>query len=486
MAIVKVHDPVASGNGYGSANPTINLPLGYTPAEGNVLIVYINTSIYGKNVSVTNISCANVTFSLIDNYYVHPSDTDVEGHLYLGIVGANAGKTVSVTISDHRTSYSFFEVTVVEYSGIDTSNPIDTIAHVGSGSLLEFTNTDTTDNCEHLLIACVGGYGAPTRMWDNGWSELSTTDVSYAGIDRTVYFGAKIVTSASNLDVTIGYATYVGDVAIGVSLRGKPTLISVTENFSIQETILRNKPVNISDSINASDALTRNKPSIPILDAVALTEALRKDCMLKVADSISMFETLLRNRSINVQDSINLLEYLTKTRMLTVSDLINLQDAVGRSKTFTLADNVTLTDAATVYFVHLIKHVADALSLSEVVYANKVLKVNENVYLVDDAKVDKRLYVTDQITLADLLLSHKLNVIADLIQVSDAQGIIINKLLRVSDSITFVELIVSGKVHFVLIINQLETLQAHIEEALRESSVTDEEFNADISEKEYS
>jgi hypothetical protein len=125
----------------------------------------LNVVIVGWNDSTAQITAVSDTMK--DAYQLAVGPTQVSGSLSQsifyakGITGAAAGaNAVTVTFS---AAANFPDVRILEYSGIDTSTPVDVFAAASGNSATSSSGTVTTTNATDLLLGanCV-------RTWTSG------------------------------------------------------------------------------------------------------------------------------------------------------------------------------------------------------------------------------------------------------------------------------------------------------------------------------
>jgi hypothetical protein len=123
----------------------------YTAAQG---AADLNVVIVGWN--DTTSSVASVTDSLGNTYALAVGPTAVSGFLtqsiyYLKNIGGAAagGNTVTVTFNQ---AAAFPDIRILEYSGVDTTSPVDVTASGSGNSNSAATNSVATTNASDLIL----------------------------------------------------------------------------------------------------------------------------------------------------------------------------------------------------------------------------------------------------------------------------------------------------------------------------------------------
>jgi YD repeat-containing protein len=195
------------------------------PAEAGVSYVQGNSGTSNQEVSTVSVTYSsaqaagdlNVVFVGWDNAtYAVQSITDTSGNTYVAAVGptvnssgatqtiyyatnisaaAAGANAVTVTFSN---SVSYPDVRILEYSGINTTNPLDTaIAAYGNGATLN-SGSLTITAANDLLVA--GGYGqhAYTGGAGAGYTEVLTSEWELVEDAIVATVGSYSATSSDN------------------------------------------------------------------------------------------------------------------------------------------------------------------------------------------------------------------------------------------------------------------------------------------------
>lgn len=245
MTFLRVQSKDAVGNG------TINITLGSTPTNGNVLIMTIgirgNNSPYTPS-SVISISQTGVTWSKVVESTIYKANAGwaLKDEIWKGMVGASPSTSITVTV----TTGAWASCDVCEYSysgilGVDKTN-------YSVGGLTASPTTGTTATTTYGNELWVGGiegyrYTGASFTFDsptNGFTEVLETAV--AGYLRAVYL-EKIVTSkgAAGCSESTGATTidYAGTIATFYEI------ITTTKTDSI-DILIQKLGITKTDSID--------------------------------------------------------------------------------------------------------------------------------------------------------------------------------------------------------------------------------------------
>jgi hypothetical protein len=204
-----VLDPVTrvQGNARGTTTGnTITVTLGSTPISGNVLVAAISTCTSSPSVTVSSIIQTNVNWTMLVSKYSGTGEVAVR--IFFGKVGANAGTTITITLSGNANRGGVADV--CEYSGIASVNYLDQTATAYGVSTTPSTGTTATTSQPNELwvgATAVNGYdfqSSPT----NGFTLLDGAGYSYTSLA----YLEKIVsaTGQAGSSTTISSSTGVG------------------------------------------------------------------------------------------------------------------------------------------------------------------------------------------------------------------------------------------------------------------------------------
>jgi hypothetical protein len=216
----------------------------------------------------------------------------------------------------------------------------------------------------------------------------------------------------------------VSDVYIDAGLAA--ILKEVADSFSLQDSLLCNKTLGLTDSVGIQEVLGRNKPSLPILDFIALNDHLKANKLCLLTDSVSF---------------VDLVTVFSGALIKSVVDAVGLHDAVLVDKPAVVTDAVSLLEQA---FRHKSAvSIVDFVGAVEVVLASKVLAVVDSAGLSDFLELLKALRVSDSLSLVDAV-STPSRFLRALDSLGLADGALVNKVLLVSENVSLAEVIEVG------------------------------------------
>lgn len=120
-----------------------------------------------------------------------------------------AGGETAVTFTGWGTSAWFTSIVMAEWSGIDTSSPLDVFANDGSNSASAVTSratgtTGTTAQNDELAVAAVGQGNTVTAL---SWTNSFATRDSNAQAGSGVYLADKILSATGTVTSTASWTT---------------------------------------------------------------------------------------------------------------------------------------------------------------------------------------------------------------------------------------------------------------------------------------
>ncbi|MCL1977625.1 MAG: hypothetical protein FWG55_05960 [Candidatus Bathyarchaeota archaeon] len=223
MAITRVQTPKRN---YAANSSTLNVTLNNAPANGNVLVAVIGT-FASTPPSVSSIAQASggVTWTR-QNY---SSDSALYGRrveIWTGIVAGTVSPTLTITLSANADPVI---ANVAEYSGLTTSNILDTMASsIGAyTTTLTTGTTPTTSQADELWIGGIinvinptsgAGITSPTNSFTlhDGSGYVGGLTVALAYLDRIVSATGAAYTGATGASGAT-YSAYAGCI---VTLKG--------------------------------------------------------------------------------------------------------------------------------------------------------------------------------------------------------------------------------------------------------------------------
>ena len=277
MTILKVQGPIR-GTATGSAT-SISVTMNSTPINGNVLIAVIGTGkIGGPYITVTSIIENGVSWNkqVQKSYVWHENTEDWEDiEIWLGIVGSGASTSIVIQLSSSISGMGAIAY-IGEYTGIDTSDPLDKTA--SDTGYTPFNGdpgqtctgvTSVTSKADELWIGgiacgCMSIYYNQTDP-TNGFS--LTTSNYYT---ESVAYLEKIVsaTGQAYTKTTISYADWVGCIA---TFKGKLS-VSLNETLSVQDLLTRQ--VNFrrlfEETLSLIDSVMKEKRYIYVRKVVSI------------------------------------------------------------------------------------------------------------------------------------------------------------------------------------------------------------------------
>jgi hypothetical protein len=240
MTITRVQTPKRN---YAANSSTLNVTLNNAPANGNVLVAVIGT-FASTPPSVSSIAQASggVTWTR-QNY---SSDSALYGRrveIWTGIVAGTVSPTLTITLSANADPVI---ANVAEYSGLNTSNILDTVAsNTGSyTTTLTTGTTPTTNQADELWIGGIinvinptsgAGITSPTNSFTlyDGTGYVGGLTVALAYLDRIVSATGTAYTGATGASGAT-YSAYAGCIVTlkgGTGGGGGPNLAATNLNL---------------------------------------------------------------------------------------------------------------------------------------------------------------------------------------------------------------------------------------------------------------
>jgi hypothetical protein len=130
----------SSQSSSGSGSSTITSTLGSSVTAGHLIVVGFAWTHAAGDGTVT---CSDTLGSTFTNYGFNPSGTSEYFKTCYAIASGSGSDTITVNFG---TSVSFRRIVVSEYSGVDTTNPLDDAAMVNDGSGTDPQTGSGTDN----------------------------------------------------------------------------------------------------------------------------------------------------------------------------------------------------------------------------------------------------------------------------------------------------------------------------------------------------
>jgi hypothetical protein len=184
-------------NGYATGNTTstsLSVTLQQTPILGNVLIATVGTFNWQSIITVSSITQTGVAWTLqTAKSVVLAANYSLDSEIWLGIVGAGASTSISITLSG---SLAFLAIAdICEYSGVLTSGMLDKTASnsgFGASNTSSTGQTATTTQDSELEVgSMLVGYGGQTAPILNSFTLL---DGNYLNNAASLAYLEKIVT----------------------------------------------------------------------------------------------------------------------------------------------------------------------------------------------------------------------------------------------------------------------------------------------------
>ena len=172
----------------------------------------------GTATTISSLSQTNVTWTFVDRVQA----TNVNLEIWWGKATGAGGTSVTITWGTGTSILS----QITEFSGVDTTSPVDGTAAKNNGSSTTASSgTYTSANANDLLFHCVGSAtntaaSAPT----NSFNLLQGFNFGNSGTARAIGDAYRTVTSATSYTtaLTVGNAAW-GSVLIGFKASGAPS-----------------------------------------------------------------------------------------------------------------------------------------------------------------------------------------------------------------------------------------------------------------------
>jgi hypothetical protein len=220
------------------------------------------------------------------------------------------------------------------------------------------------------------------------------------------------------------------------------TYMSVAETILLTEQLFRSKQFTIADQVNVLDVIMRDK-LLALADSVTLSEYVLRGGPSILAETVLLSDAIVRNKSLPITESVKLTEALAMTKTFSLQDSVNLVDILLRNKTATfVTDAVKLADGASLPSKLAI--LAETVTLSEIVRANKAFVLSEIAYVSDLIKTGKITTLADTVLLLDdLLVGKSMTTISDNVKLLDA--ILNNKVFAETETVKLLDSLLTTK-----------------------------------------
>lgn len=220
------------------SNTSFTIPIASTTA-GNFLVILYST----RNVTAT------ATDNLFNIYTVATSvTTSIRGTGILYLKNIPSGITsITVTLS----SSNIAGITVIEYSGVHLTSPIDVTSSNSGGSGPYLGPSLTTSNADDILL---------NTICTTNSSGTPTVDSPWTGVVFQAEFGGLLssLTPGTTGTFQATYHNYIGEFSSsGIALVPGPITFSLTlsDSSSVLDSVSGfNKAVNASDNVTSTDS----------------------------------------------------------------------------------------------------------------------------------------------------------------------------------------------------------------------------------------
>lgn len=237
----------AKGTGFFDAG-TFNVTLTSTPISGNVLILCFCGADYPVGSHISSLSSQGTTWTSQVTESADGGITDVE--IWFGVVGSNAGKTISVTVTGGSGGTGECIADVCEWSGVATSSFLDKTAvnSGGQGTTMTTGTTATTTQANELWIGNVGGGWNPPGNGSSPTNGFTLLDGQYKPTSyHALCYLYKIVNSTGTASAGITWtssmnsggciATFYKQPSLSVSISPASASIDLGQSQSFTSTV---------------------------------------------------------------------------------------------------------------------------------------------------------------------------------------------------------------------------------------------------------
>ncbi len=179
----------------------------------------------------------------------------------------------------------------------------------------------------------------------------------------------------------------------------------IVDVVEVDDAVLRDKSLKISDSLGVSDSVLGNKNPLVVTEVVSLAdfvEVITGAIIKTVLDSIGAADLVLVNKPVAIADAVSVLDTIFRNKpYVSVLDVVGIAEAVLVSKLLMVADSVSLADVLRVLKA---LNVSDTLTLLDAVSTpSRVRQVLDNLHLLDGASVNKILVITENVSLVEIV-----------------------------------------------------------------------------------
>ena len=212
MAIAKLQNNTTDGGFGGAGTTTCTFPGACT--SGSFLVALANV---GTNQTHTFSDSAGNTWTTIGTIY----DSFVDYTVAIGWAQNSSSSTITVTDTHTSGTSKFRWLTVVEFSGVATSSPVDVTSGGKSITPATTTPTDnsmTTTAAGDLVVSVIGTDGAASCTAGSGFTLLAYTTGSSVGAEFQIQASAGAIApsfTTSNVRSVITSAAFLAAVGGG-------------------------------------------------------------------------------------------------------------------------------------------------------------------------------------------------------------------------------------------------------------------------------
>jgi len=344
----------------------------------------------------------------------------------------------------------------------DSTSIRTTISRDSDGNLYVFWNRDGTAGAILKYVRSADG--------GNTWSSPTTVDSSADTTDQnegitteylaynkkiSIYYNRDGATWFAYINTPVQYSLSLSDsfslsdsiskltsrqLSDGISLSDslvKQASKSLSETITLSDSIQKKTSRLLSDALSLSDSLTKQTSRL-LSDSLSLSDSLTKQILKPLSDSFSLSDILLRGRLLT--DSISLTDLgIVKSTTKQLSETISLSDLIQKKTSHFLFDGFSLSDSLSKQSSKLL---TDNISLTDYLIRGRIL--TDTISLTDNLTKQSSKLLTDNISLSDSFAKQTLKLLADTLSLVDSIAKQSSKLL--TDNISLSDVIIRGRI----------------------------------------
>ena len=251
--------------------------------------------------------------------------------------------TVTATFNGSLTNRG---IIVVEYSGADTSTPLDVnTTGLSTGNVIQpmdNTLTTTVADGEMIVSGLVFRNATNPSSPGPGFSSLGADTAQVADIAMEDAIQSTMGPIVPSFFVT-GGSQPSGIMSAAFTCRAAATPISLTDTVAITDALSVAAAVSLSDNVGITDALTVTV-AVSLSDNVTITDALSVANALSLTDSVAITDALSVAGAISLTDTVALTDGLTIAAAVPLTDSVGITDVLGVAAAVPLTDSISITD----------------------------------------------------------------------------------------------------------------------------------------------